>query len=161
MASVSLISSTDRPEDPLDALAERLLDPKTANALNTLLDHADLLAVMVSGLDALARRGDTITESLASGVTELRTAQEAGNGEVGQLLLALRQLTRPEVVDVVGAASQAIAAGSRQTAGDPARIGGIRGLLRAIKDPDVSRALGFAVSIAKAFGREIDHTKTK
>lgn len=161
MASVSLISSTDKPEDPLDALAERMLDPKTANALNTLLDHADLLAVLVSGLDALARRGDTIADSLADGVTELRAVQGAGNGELGQLLVALRQLSRPEVVDVVGSASRAIAAGSRQQAAQPSRIGGIRGLLRAIKDPDVSRALGFVVSIAKAFGSDLDKTKTK
>jgi len=161
VASVSLISSTDKPEDPLDALAERLLDPKTANALNTLLDHADLLAVVVTGLDGLVSRGDTIAESLASGAVELRTAQSAGNGELGQLLLALRQLTRPEVVDVVGAASRAVAAGSRQTAADRTRISGIRGLLRAIKDPDVSRFLGFVVSIAKAFGSELDNTTTK
>lgn len=160
MASVSLISSTGTPEDPLDALAERLLDPKTASALNTLLDHAGLLAVLVSGLDGLITRGDTITESLASGAVELRAAQSAGTGELGQLLVALRQLTRPEVVDVVGAASRAVAAGSHQTAADRTRISGIRGMLRAIKDPDVSRTLGFAVSIAKAFGRELGKSET-
>lgn len=161
MATVSLISSTGKPTDPLDALAERLLDPKTASALNTLLDHADLLAVLVSGLDGLVSRGDTITDSLASGAVELRAAQGAGSGELGRLLVALRQLTRPEVVDVVGAASRAVAAGSRQTAADRTRISGIRGLLRAIKDPDVSRTLGLAASVAKAFGRELDNATTK
>ena len=161
MASVSLISSTAKPEDPLDALAERLLDPKTANALNTLLDHADLLAVVVSGLDAFVSRGDTIAESLASGVTELRTVQNSGNGELVQLLAAMRQLTRPEVADVVGAASRSVAAASHQAASDRTRISGIRGLLRALKDPDVSRFLGFVVSIAKSFGAELDKTTTK
>lgn len=157
MAPVSLISSAE-PVDPLDALAERLLDPRTATALNTLLDHADLLAIVVSGLDALVSRGDTIADSLASGVTELRavTGRNAEAGELTQLLVAMRQLTRPEVIEVVGAASRAVAVGSQQAAADRNKISGMRGLLRALKDPDVSRVLGFVVSIAKALGKELD-----
>lgn len=141
--------------DPLDSLAERLLDPKTADALNTLLDHVDLLATLVSGLNGLVSRGDIITESLGSGLAELRGSNGQGGGAV-ELLGALSSLTRPEVVSVLNAASQAVAEGSKQTAAERNKIGGIRGLLKAVKDPEVSRALGFVVSIAKAFGKQLD-----
>ena len=40
---------------PADAVRERLDDPRVAEALTTLLDHADLLAVLVSGLDGFVR----------------------------------------------------------------------------------------------------------
>lgn len=134
---------------------ERLLDPKTADALNTLLDHADLLATVVSGLDSLISRGEIITESLGSGLIELRGANGAAGGGAIQLLAALGSLTRPEVVSVLGAASQAVADGSAQAAADRSKIGGVRGLLKAVKDPDVSRALGLVVAIAKAFGSKL------
>ncbi|MGB3483739.1 MAG: DUF1641 domain-containing protein [Mycobacterium sp.] len=57
---------------PADRLRERLDDPEVAASLNSLLDHADLLAILVTGLDGLVRRGDEISESLASAVGDLR-----------------------------------------------------------------------------------------
>lgn len=159
MTSVSLISSNNNAKpvvDPLDALAERLLDPKTADALNTLLDHVDLLATLVSGLDAMISRGDVITDSLGSGLAELRSGNSAQGGGAIELLSALGALTRPEVVSVLSAASVAVAEGSATAKAESAKPGGIRGLLKAVKDPEVSRTLGFVVAIAKAFGRQLD-----
>lgn len=57
---------------PADQLRDRLEDPAVAASLNSLLDHADLLAILVTGLDGLVRRGDEISESLSSAVGELR-----------------------------------------------------------------------------------------
>ena len=54
------------------ALAERLADPQVAGALATLLDHADLLAVIVEGLDQFVGRSEVIGDSLISGIQELR-----------------------------------------------------------------------------------------
>jgi len=68
MASVSVLPTAQQP-DPAQALAKRLAEPRTAAAVNTLLDHADLLALLVSGLDGLVSRGDTITDSLADSST--------------------------------------------------------------------------------------------
>jgi hypothetical protein len=51
---------TAPPADDPNTLAQRLAEPRTAAALNALLDHADLLALLVSGLDELISRGDTI-----------------------------------------------------------------------------------------------------
>jgi len=61
MASVSVMPTAQQP-DPAQALAKRLAEPRTAAAVNTLLDHADLL-------DGLVSRGDTITDSLADSST--------------------------------------------------------------------------------------------
>lgn len=57
---------------PADRLRDRLDDPAVAASLNSLLDHADLVAILVTGLDGLVRRGDEISDSLSSAVDELR-----------------------------------------------------------------------------------------
>ena len=40
---------------PADTVRDRLDDPQVAAALNTLLDHADVLAILVSGLPFSSR----------------------------------------------------------------------------------------------------------
>lgn len=74
MANVSLVEVVDQDSgvSPVDTLRKRLDDPAVAASLNSLLDHADLIAILVAGLDGLVRRGDEISESLASAVGELR-----------------------------------------------------------------------------------------
>lgn len=70
---------------PAEQLRDRLEDPGIAASLNTLLDHADLLAVLLTGLDGFVRRGDEISESLSSAVGELRGGPLAAGarGRVG------------------------------------------------------------------------------
>ncbi|MFN8033200.1 MAG: hypothetical protein U0Q47_07875, partial [Mycobacterium sp.] len=63
---------------PADTVRDRLDDPQVAAALNTLLDHADVLAVLVSGLDGFVRRGDTITNTVSTAVAEFRGVSSAG-----------------------------------------------------------------------------------
>jgi hypothetical protein len=177
MASVSVIPTAPAP-DPADALAQRLADPRTAAALSTLLDHADLLAVLVSGLDSLVSRSETITDSLIGGVTELRAAGEPARANATQLVTTAQQLgaltpaildklpvleallgsdlADPEVIGLASMASRAVKAGAEQAERGDFKVSGVRGILRALKDPDVSRALGFVFSIAKALGRELD-----
>jgi hypothetical protein len=178
VASVSVMP-TAQPADPAQALAERLAEPRTAAALNTLLDHADLLAILVSGLDGLVSRSDTITESLIDGVTELRAAGEPARSNAAQLLATAQQLTTltpalldklpvletllgsdladSRVIDVASTASRAVIAGAEQAQRGDLKVSGVRALLRALKDPDVSRALGFVLSIAKALGKELNN----
>ncbi|WAC89265.1 DUF1641 domain-containing protein [Mycobacterium sp. Aquia_213] len=62
---------------PFDQLRDRLDDPTVAASLNNLLDHADLLAILLTGLDGFVRRGDEISETLASTVDELRAGASA------------------------------------------------------------------------------------
>jgi uncharacterized protein YjgD (DUF1641 family) len=64
-------------------------------------------------------------------------------------------LADPRIIDLAGAASRAVVTGANQVAAQPAPATGIRALLRALKDPDVARALGLMLAIARAFGKEI------
>jgi hypothetical protein len=166
--------------DPARDLAARLDDPQVVQSLQSLLDHADLLAVLLVGLDGLIRRGDTIADSLAEGVSELRSVQRPdGLPDSGQLLDAARKLggmLEPtldvlptfeyllrsdmgdrRVIDVAAMASRAVLAGSETSAAAPARQRrpGIFGLWRALRDDDTRRALGFVLAVAKSLGQEL------
>lgn len=178
MTSVSVIKSTGS-ADPAAVLAERLAEPRVADALNTLLDHADLLAVLVTGLDGLISRGDIITDALADGVSELRSAGQQTRLDTADMVSSLRQvaaaapplldklpvlenllssdLADPRVIDVAGAVSRAAIRSAEQAQSGDLKITGLRALRRGLKDPDVSRALGFVLSIAKALGAELDN----
>ncbi|MEI2715040.1 MAG: DUF1641 domain-containing protein [Nocardioides sp.] len=61
-----------------DALVERLQDPAVVGALSKVLDHADLLALLVESLDQFVSRSEVIGDSLAAGLDELRGAVEGG-----------------------------------------------------------------------------------
>lgn len=65
-----------REEAAQAALGARLHDPAVVSALVSILDHADLLAVLVEGVDGLVARSEVIGSSLLGGVTELREAVE-------------------------------------------------------------------------------------
>ncbi len=169
--------------DRVEELITRLGDPRVAQSLNALLDHVDLLALLVAGLDGLLRRGDTITESLTQGVEDLR-GLEGGSGlpnagEMVELTQGLARLTPalidllptiehllrsdlgdPRVIDIAGMGSRALVRGAAQAEAHPPRVSGVLALMRALKDDDVARGLGFLVSVAKAFGQELKSPKT-
>lgn len=173
---VALVEPTLAP-DPLELLVSRLEDPKIAASLNQLLDHVDLLAVMVVGLDELISRGDTIADSLTEGVQELKDADISKLPDIGELIAMGKQLTgligplqemlptlehllhsnlvSTQVIDIGSAVSRAAVAGGATARKDQTKISGLRAMLRALKDDDVSRALGFMMAIAKALGQEL------
>ncbi|HEY5149037.1 MAG TPA: DUF1641 domain-containing protein [Mycobacterium sp.] len=165
---------------PADTVRDRLDDPQVAAALNTLLDHADVLAVLVSGLDGFVRRGDTITNTVSTAVSELRAASAAGvipgadalkgvdlqslvaslatlSGSVVSATPALNTLltsglTDPQAVQVLASLGDALIEGKAGAADLPK---GIYGLWKAAKDPDVARGLGFLLAVARSFGRRV------
>jgi uncharacterized protein YjgD (DUF1641 family) len=57
---------------PREELMARLDDPKTAEALNRLLDRLDLMVLAADGADEFLRRGDVIADSVSEGFAELR-----------------------------------------------------------------------------------------
>src|SRR3954454_25077672 len=68
-----LPSDRSRETSPeLEALIERLEDPRVASGLQNLLDHVDLLAILVIGLDGFVGRSEIIGEALAEGVSDIR-----------------------------------------------------------------------------------------
>ncbi len=168
---------------PADQIRDRLDDPNVAASLNTLLDHADLLAVLVTGLDGFVRRGDAITDSLSSAVNDFKGAAAAGvvpgadalkgvdlpglaqslatlsNSLVGatpaiNTLLSSR-LTDPQAAEVLAALGQALVDGKAAAAADPGGPKGLFGFWKVTKDPDVVRGLGFMIQVARAFGRQV------
>ncbi|MFV0461885.1 MAG: DUF1641 domain-containing protein [Nostocoides sp.] len=95
------------------ALQERLNDPAVAGALATILDHADLLAVMVEGLNGFTARSEIIGESLLASLNDARSMAEAPDSPVKGLDFvgvagALRDLANvmpkvaPVMLDIVG-----------------------------------------------------------
>lgn len=165
---------------PADSVRDRLDDPQVAEALNTLLDHADVLAVLVSGLDGFVRRGDTIASSVSSAVSEFRGASVAGaipgadafkgvdlqslaasvatlSGSVVGATPALNtlltsKLTDPQTAQLLASVGDALVDGKAGAANPPK---GLYGLYKATKDPDVARGLGFLLAVAKSFGRRV------
>ncbi|PND57913.1 hypothetical protein CRM90_10660 [Mycobacterium sp. ENV421] len=149
---------------PGDQIRERLDDPAVAEALNTLLDHAELLAVLVSGLDGFIRRGDTISNSLSSALTELKGAPlgsavpgaAALKGVDIQALaasLAALSATLVAATPVLSALGEAVV--DAKAAATVAPPKGLFGLWKVTKDPDVGRGMNFMIQVARSFGRRV------
>lgn len=184
-AHASLIESLDPDEliaeSPGDDVIARLDDPRIASSLSLILDHADLLATLIVGLDSLLRRADVISDSLASGVAEIRDLAAAGNGQrpwpsvdlaaVSDSITRLSAaavdatpaldrllhspLTDPQTAGVLAEIGEALLEGKQAVAADPRGPKGVLALMRVTKDPDVSRGLGFMIQIARAFGKRL------
>jgi hypothetical protein len=168
-------------ESPGDDLIQRLDDPQVASSLAVILDHADLLATIIMGIDGMLRRADVIGDSLAAGVAEIRELSASSNGQrpwpsidvaalsdsVTRLSAAVvdatptldrllhSPLTDPQTADVLAEVGEALLEGKRAAAEDPRGPKGVFALMRVTKDPDVSRGLGFMIQIARAFGRRL------
>jgi hypothetical protein len=180
----SLIATLDSDElvdeSPGDVLIARLDDPKVASSISLILDHADLLATIIAGLDGMLRRADVIGDNLASSVAEVRGTALA-NGQrpwpsvdlaavsdtVTRLSTAVADatpaidrllhspLTDVGTADVLADIGEALLAGRQAAAVDPRGPKGVFALMRVAKDPDVSRGLGFMIHIARAFGQRL------
>ncbi|MEO1063337.1 MAG: DUF1641 domain-containing protein [Actinomycetota bacterium] len=156
-----------------ERLLDRLEDPKTAAALHSLLDNAELLAVLVTGLDGLARKGEVVGDTLAEVLHEVRAAGRSTgldpmttSRQLGTLIPTLAAaspainrildspIVEPEPIDVLSETAVALVAGLRAAQANETQLGP-RGLYKATKDPDVQRGLGFLVEVARVFGREI------
>ena len=165
----------DRTE--IDRLADRLSEPQTAAALHTLLDNVELLAVMLSGIDGLARKGEVIGATLADVLAEARAAGRATGLDVrttskqlATLIPTLAEaapainriiqspIVEPEPIAVLSEAATALVKGLESAQAKGTKVG-LRGLLHATKDDDVQRGLGFIIEVARVFGRDMTNMK--
>ncbi|OBI17435.1 hypothetical protein A5712_02595 [Mycobacterium sp. E2327] len=189
-AHASLIEGFDTDalvaESPGDEVIAALEDPRIASSLSVLLEHADLLATIVVGLDGLLRRAEVIGDNVASGVAEIRGVAASGGGQtlwpsvdfaalsdsVSRLSAAVvnatpgldrllrSALADPQTVEIIADVGEALLEGKRAAAADPRGPKGVFALMRVTKDPDVSRGLGFMIQIARAFGRRLAQADT-
>ncbi|MGH3794537.1 MAG: DUF1641 domain-containing protein [Pseudonocardiaceae bacterium] len=171
----SLIASS-----PMDALMSRLAEPRVADALNDLLDHADVLAIMVVAMDGLVRRGDAIADAFNVAVSELRdalpgTRKPAEVVDLGALAKSLAtlagpltdaapalkailrsDLTNPQTIDIITQFVRALVVGAEAARTEP--VSGVLALMRTLNDDDVVRGLGFLLQVVRAFGGELKDT---
>jgi hypothetical protein len=184
-AHASLIEGFDTDalvaESPGDEVIAALEDPRIASSLSVILEHADLLATIVVGLDGLLRRAEVIGDSVASGVAEIREVAASSSGQqpwpsvdlaalsasITRLSAAVvdatpgldrllhSPLAHPETVEIIADVGEALLEGKRAAGADPRGPKGVFALMRVTKDPDVSRGLGFMIQIARAFGRRL------
>jgi uncharacterized protein YjgD (DUF1641 family) len=162
----------DRPE--VNRLLDRLNDPTVAASLNSLLDNIELLAVLVAGLDGLARKGEVIGDTIAEVLDQVRaTSQSTGLDplqaaqQLGTIIPTLAAaspainrilespIVEPEPIDVLSETALALVAGLKAAESGKIRLG-LMGLFRATRDKDVQRGLGFVVEVARVFGRDLD-----
>jgi hypothetical protein len=162
-----------RDQAEVDRLVDRLGEPQTAAALHTLLDNIELLAVIVNGIDGLARKGEVIGDTLAEVLAEVRAAGQATGLDIrttseqlstliptlAEASPAIRRIldspiVEPEPISVLSEAAVSLVKGLQAAQANQTRVG-LRGLVRATKDEDVQRGLGFIIEVAKVFGSHL------
>lgn len=148
----------DRLEAALPVL-ERLTRPETLRAATTLMDHLDAVpGVMAMALDAaddVARQATEHGIPMGTLVEELG-ANVAAFVKVSRALRSVMEspIVEAKAIETVGRLAETMANVTDQ----PAPVG-LWGAMRAMKDPEVQRSVGFAVEIARGFGRQNGETK--
>ncbi|MFO8099781.1 MAG: DUF1641 domain-containing protein [Salinibacter sp.] len=154
-------------------LLEKMTDPDTAAALAAVLDRSEQL-------ERLAELADTAPEAIATVVDILdaeyaRIAAQGADPEqvLRQTVGALGRLgdlfrtdefealldsgvLDPEALQAVGSLGTALAESQTKAQRGEIPSRGVFGLLGALRDPDVQRAVGFVTTFAKLFGQKID-----
>ena len=159
--------SPPRHEAAQSLISERLNDPKVAASLAVLLDHADLIAVLVEALDGFVARSEVISDSLASSVGELRAAVansgalDEAETNIAQLVdttkaILASDLLKPESLNQLSVLARGLGKGGQRYEAAPVAVGGIFSLGRLLKDPDIKRAISYGATLAKAVGAELN-----
>ncbi len=140
-------------------LAERLTAPRTVEVLTKLTDR-------IERFDRLIEMADRVPDFAAMAVDVFddayRAAEQAGHdpeAATRRSMAALVALVEsgafdPAAIETIGKAGDALAACREKTSEKPPEVG-LFGLLRALRDPDVRRALGFLAVFGQAFGRQL------
>lgn len=144
--------------DPVLAALERI-EQRLAAVERVTGALAPLVEAAPGGLGMIADSVDTLAARLAERGVDL-------DGRLHSMLRALEVSTAPRAVNGLAALVEsklleptALAAVSHLAAAlaDPgeARPVGLWGLVRALRDPEVQRALGFVLGVAREFGRHL------
>lgn len=169
-----------------DALVRRLEDPQVAAALNTLLDHAELIAFLATALDGLVRHSETMLESVGDSLADARSGIDylrSGSGVdvaalapslatlAGALPTALPALARlaesgvladlgsPQTVRLLSTVTRSLDDGVRQFETRPVPVKGTGAVVRLLRDADVRTALSFAATIGRSLGRALSRDR--
>ncbi len=153
-------------------LLEKLTEPDTAAALEHLLDRSDqieeLTALAEKAPDAIATVVDILdaeyARAAAQGYDPERTLRQAFGAlsRLGTLFqtdefeaLLNSGVLDPEALEAVGSLGSALVDTQKAAQCGDTPSQGVFGLLGALRDPDVQRAVGFITTFAKKFGRNL------
>jgi uncharacterized protein YjgD (DUF1641 family) len=140
-------------------VAERLSRPETLASMKKALD------VFESAPDAVATLADVADELMgelaAEGIDFSRVVGDVKRFSVWMLRLAtapqLRQMLDPGAIDSLGQLATVLVEARER----PGAKVGLFGALRAMRDDDVQRAVGFLLEMAAGFGRTLGRDKTE
>lgn len=155
----------------LARVAGKATDPTILEALEQLVEHGDEFKTAVGLLDDLPASFATVVDIIDAAI-----ARAAENGidivELGRMLaegssslarfvqstefqtLLDSGVLEPAAIETVGQVGQALA--STKGSGESRHIG-FFGLMGAMRDDDIQRALGFAVEFGRRFGQAMDN----
>lgn len=153
-------------------LVERLGEPQTIEAVKAVLDRLELASFTLDAIDGFLKRSNEISHALSDDVEDLRVATQPDVLKFKEVLEAMPALVtagqtllksgmlEPRTVAVLGQVgrSAAQAFDQAQNNGEAARPIGVFGLLNALKDPDVNRAITFGLRVAKSYGKALTPT---
>lgn len=150
-------------------LLERLGDPKVLQSLLDVLDRLELASFVLESVDGFLKRSEGIGQALSEDVADLKKATQPDLVKLKEVMRAMPALVtagqtlvksgmlEPKAVEALGKIGRSVAdsydearAIKRET-----RPLGVFGLLKAIRDPDVNRALDFALHVSKAYGQNL------
>lgn len=147
-------------------------------SLTRLASRAEELEYLLEMIGGLIRRGPDIADNLNDAVNDVRASfgkSSEGAAQLSNTLQKAKSLITPENIDrmvglfdmlqstildektisMVSSMGEALVESSESTNSKDTSISGIFQLMRALKDPDVARTLGFALEFAKAFGKKL------
>jgi uncharacterized protein YjgD (DUF1641 family) len=155
----------------LARVAGKATDPKILGALETLVEHGDDFQKVVELLDSLpasfATTVDVIDAAIARAaengidVVELGRTLASGSSQLARFVQSHEFRTLidsgvldPTAIETVGQVGEALA--STKRAGRTQDVG-LFGLMGAIRDDNIQRALGFAVEFGRRFGQALEN----
>jgi exonuclease VII small subunit len=153
-------------------LFDRLTQPQTLAALETLVDKLPLLAFALSASEATLQRGEELIDNVAESLQEVKHIYKQVNPyRIKQALNGLPKvidagialinagLFDPEVVSVLVEVGKQAAGPYREAKHLPERPVTTWQLLRAAFDPDIRRALGVGMYIVKRYGQTFNRSE--
>lgn len=152
------LGDTDARVTALSEMAERLTRPQTLETLTHLVDLAEAAPQIVATLGDVF--DETMSEAADQGLELTRLADDSKRLAIGLLKLTtspeLRALLDSGMLDpralyTLGSAARAVADANEV---EPPRVG-LLGAMRALRDQDTQRALGFVLRVAESFGRAL------
>jgi hypothetical protein len=162
-----------------ERLQARLAEPRTADALERLLDKLDVVAFGVEAIDSFLRRSEEVADSLSASIQDLKTfggAQQTGADFVSALPQLARAGTQVAVATEKPGFQNLLESGLIDRLGDPKTIANIQEVLSKLelaafaltavdsfvrRGDEITDSIGASLNDARGMANTIDFEKLK